>query len=72
MAKKKPEIPPIRPSARPSDGEEPPESTRRCSFCGRPPEDTCFLIAGPDDIFICEICVKVCVKILADAREERG
>lgn len=63
MAKKKPEIQAAR--------EEPPKSTSRCSFCGSPPDAARFLIAGPNNIFICEVCVGVCVKMLAKAREER-
>jgi len=44
--------------------DEPPEVIRYCSFCGRPSSETRRLIAGPNDIFICEECVEVCVKIL--------
>jgi len=38
----------------------------RCSFCGSSQEDVEKLIAGPDGIFICDECVRVCADILAD------
>jgi hypothetical protein len=37
-----------------------------CSFCGKGPSKSFRLIAGPHDIFICDECVSVCVKILDD------
>ena len=36
----------------------------QCSFCGRPAEDVERLIAGPEPIFICNVCVDVCNKLL--------
>ena len=35
-----------------------------CSFCGKNAETIGLLIAGPNDIFICDECVTVCLKIL--------
>lgn len=37
-------------------------STKRpsCSFCGKAEKDTRSLIAGPDDVFICDECVELC------------
>jgi hypothetical protein len=40
------------------------EFVRACSFCGKPSTKCCRLIAGPNNIFICDECVTVCVKIL--------
>jgi ATP-dependent Clp protease ATP-binding subunit ClpX len=39
---------------------------RSCSFCGKGHDIARQLIAGPNDIFICDECVEVCRKILAD------
>ncbi|MCL2479010.1 MAG: ATP-dependent Clp protease ATP-binding subunit ClpX, partial [Treponema sp.] len=39
---------------------------RICSFCGKNENVVRRLIAGPNDIFICDDCVEVCRKILAE------
>ncbi len=39
-----------------------------CSFCGRPETITGKLIAGPNEVYICRDCAKLCVRIF----EERG
>ncbi|MDR2536119.1 MAG: ATP-dependent Clp protease ATP-binding subunit ClpX [Treponema sp.] len=39
---------------------------RSCSFCGKSAEMARRLIAGPNDVFICDECVDVCRKILAE------
>ena len=39
---------------------------KACSFCGKSADNSCRLIAGPNDIFICDECVIVCVKILGN------
>jgi ATP-dependent Clp protease ATP-binding subunit ClpX len=39
---------------------------RFCSFCGRSPELTRQLVAGPNGVYICDECVEVCRKILSD------
>jgi ATP-dependent Clp protease ATP-binding subunit ClpX len=45
-------------------------SERSCSFCGKNTDMTRRLIAGPNDIFICDECIEVCRKILADEDQE--
>lgn len=47
------------------------QDEERCSFCGRPPDSSRILIAGPPDasgrlVFICEDCVDVCVRLLVE------
>lgn len=37
-----------------------------CSFCGVCQDQRLVLIAGPDDIFICNECVSISAKIVAD------
>jgi ATP-dependent protease Clp ATPase subunit len=39
----------------------------RCSFCGKLHEEVGVLIAASDAIMICDECVVLCVKILAEA-----
>ncbi|MDR1948327.1 MAG: ATP-dependent Clp protease ATP-binding subunit ClpX [Spirochaetaceae bacterium] len=39
---------------------------RSCSFCGKSGDNARRLIAGPNDVFICDECVEVCRKILAE------
>jgi ATP-dependent Clp protease ATP-binding subunit ClpX len=39
---------------------------RTCSFCGKSADMARRLIAGPNDVFICDECVEVCRKILSD------
>ncbi|MDR1100295.1 MAG: ATP-dependent Clp protease ATP-binding subunit ClpX [Treponema sp.] len=39
---------------------------RSCSFCGKSADMARRLIAGPNDVFICDDCVEVCRKILSD------
>jgi excisionase family DNA binding protein len=38
----------------------------QCSFCGKPQEQVRRLIAGPGGIFICDECVTLCNKIIAE------
>jgi hypothetical protein len=42
----------------------PPPVFRYCSFCRKPQETRKRLIAGPNNIFICDECVEVCVSVL--------
>lgn len=42
----------------------------RCTFCGRPQDDVERLIAGPENIFICNFCVELCHNLLTE--EEDG
>ncbi|MBI5929279.1 MAG: ATP-dependent Clp protease ATP-binding subunit ClpX [Chloroflexi bacterium] len=37
----------------------------RCSFCGKSPDEVNRLIAGPDGVFICDECVRLCEHILS-------
>jgi ATP-dependent Clp protease ATP-binding subunit ClpX len=37
-----------------------PEQRMSCSFCRKPSTDVRKLIAGPDDIFICDECIELC------------
>ncbi len=42
------------------------ESLPRCSFCNRTQDEVARLIAGPDDVYICDECVELCVEILTE------
>jgi len=41
-----------------------------CSFCKRNQEDVSRLIAGPDDVYICDECVTLCREILEEEDEQ--
>jgi len=41
-------------------------STQYCSFCRRTQDEVNRLIAGPEDVFICDECVELCQEILAE------
>jgi len=43
---------------------------RSCSFCGKSADMARRLIAGPRDVYICDECVEVCRKILAEEDHE--
>ncbi len=43
-----------------------PPSNHRCSFCGRHHDEVDRLIAGPDNVFICNFCVDLCYGLLKD------
>ncbi|MDR3334298.1 MAG: ATP-dependent Clp protease ATP-binding subunit ClpX [Treponema sp.] len=43
---------------------------RCCSFCGKSADMARRLIAGPNDVFICDECVEVCRKILSEEDHE--
>jgi ATP-dependent Clp protease ATP-binding subunit ClpX len=43
---------------------------RACSFCGKSADMARRLIAGPRDVYICDECVEVCRKILAEEDNE--
>ncbi|MCU0511855.1 MAG: ATP-dependent Clp protease ATP-binding subunit ClpX [Anaerolineae bacterium] len=50
-----------------------PHGGQRCSFCGRTHDEVERLIAGPDNVFICNYCVDLCHNLLADEEYvERG
>jgi ATP-dependent Clp protease ATP-binding subunit ClpX len=37
-----------------------------CSFCGKNQDQVYRLIAGPNGVFICDECVRLCNEILAE------
>ena len=41
-----------------------------CSFCRRSHQEVDRLIVGPDNVFICDECVALCVEILEEEREK--
>jgi len=43
---------------------------KTCSFCGKSGDMARRLIAGPNDIFICDECVEVCRKILTEEEHD--
>lgn len=43
---------------------------KRCSFCGKTQDMVAKLIAGPNDIFICDECVEICADIVEEELEE--
>jgi len=43
---------------------------RICSFCGKSADMARRLIAGPNDVFICDECIEVCRKILSEEEHE--
>jgi ATP-dependent Clp protease ATP-binding subunit ClpX len=47
-----------------------PPMDRNCSFCGKSADMARRLIAGPDNIYICDECVEVCRKILVEEDQE--
>ena len=48
----------------------PPPIVRYCSLCGKSSETRKRLIAGPNNIFICDECIEVSVAILLDVDKE--
>jgi ATP-dependent Clp protease ATP-binding subunit ClpX len=40
--------------------------TYHCSFCGKNQDQVIRLIAGPNGVFICAECVRLCNEILAE------
>jgi ATP-dependent Clp protease ATP-binding subunit ClpX len=42
---------------------------QRCSFCQKNAEYVDRLISGPDDVFICDECVALCVEILEEEKQ---
>ncbi|WP_228845290.1 ATP-dependent Clp protease ATP-binding subunit ClpX [Phototrophicus methaneseepsis] len=43
-----------------------PPGGHKCSFCGKSHDEVERLIAGPDNVFICNYCVELCHNLLAD------
>lgn len=46
------------------------EERYRCSFCGKSQEQVRKLIAGPNNVYICDECVDVCAEIIEEEYEE--
>ncbi len=46
------------------------DTTKYCSFCGKPQDLVDKLIAGPNNIFICNECVEICGEIIEEEREK--
>jgi ATP-dependent Clp protease ATP-binding subunit ClpX len=44
-------------------------SVQHCSFCQRSHEEVDRLIAGPDNVYICDECVELCVEILEEQKQ---
>jgi len=42
---------------------------KRCSFCGKPQDMVAKLIAGPNDVYICDECVDICADIVEEELE---
>jgi len=42
---------------------------QRCSFCHKNAEDVDRLISGPEDVYICDECVSLCVEILEEEKQ---
>ena len=51
-------------------GADDPHNHFHCSFCEKCQHSVIALIAGPDDIFICNECVKLCAEIVAEKVSE--
>ena len=43
--------------------------SQRCSFCHRDTEDVDRLISGPEEVYICDECVALCVEILEEEKQ---
>jgi ATP-dependent Clp protease ATP-binding subunit ClpX len=43
---------------------------QHCSFCQKGGAEAGRLIAGPDDVFICDECVELCVEILEEEKQQ--
>ena len=46
-----------------------PNKNVKCSFCGKPQDNVKKIIAGPEGVFICDECIKICDSILAEYDE---
>ena len=48
------------------------EKMNKCSFCGKPQNETKVLIAGPNDIYICDDCISQCNLLIKEELESKG
>lgn len=46
------------------------KQTHTCSFCGKPNDEVKRMIAGPNQVAICNECVDLCNEILAKSEEK--
>lgn len=44
---------------------------RYCSFCGRSEHEADVLLAGPNDVFICDECIAGCAEIVLSKKRQR-
>ena len=44
----------------------------QCSFCGKVKSEVGKLIAGPDDIFICDECIEICNQVIKQSTVEEA
>jgi ATP-dependent Clp protease ATP-binding subunit ClpX len=51
-------------------GRRPSSDAQQCSFCRRSYEEVDRLISGPDQVYICNECVALCVEILDEERQK--
>jgi ATP-dependent Clp protease ATP-binding subunit ClpX len=48
------------------------EKNNKCSFCGKPQNEAKVLIAGPNDIYICDDCISQCNLLIKEELENKG
>ena len=41
-------------------------SSSLCSFCGKPQDEVGLLVSGPNNVFICDECVVLCLQITSE------
>lgn len=46
------------------------DAVYKCSFCGKPDNQVNRLVAGPNGVYICDECIRLCAEILDSDREE--
>jgi hypothetical protein len=46
------------------------KNLRVCSFCWRTSKEVDLMVAGPDMVNICEDCIEVCVRIIAERKNK--
>ena len=51
-------------------GQQSGSDTQYCSFCHRDADDVARLIAGPDEVYICDECVGLCTEILEEEKQQ--
>ena len=53
-----------------NNGNNTPQQVRFCSFCGRRENQVNFLIPSPTGIYICDLCVDACDRLIYESTEE--